>query len=332
MTSYQNLILPFVFFGYAAFVNAAVFLGTGECGFEPAPSNTTTLTELYVARQPHQGLAHGLWGAVRYLAFGQGKEGVITYDAGWLFTAEEARAALPDAEAAAIMDRAMALADEIRNVDSRLVVVFVPTKMRVSLGQETAADRAAAILRAAMAKQGVATFDAADALQDPKRDFFATDTHWTPQATRSVAALLADRFAWLNGETVFQEERKAAQSFAGDLVSFVTTDAFADWIGLPAEQVTPFAARAPKAETVDLFGATTGHILVGTSYSADPRWSFEAALKIALSQDVINHARVGQGPFAALEKYLQNPTPGATVIWEFPARYLTDPARATGGL
>ena len=332
MSFYQSLILPFAFFGYAAFVNAAVFLGGGKGSFEPGIPTVATFSDHYIARQPHQDLAHGLWGAARYLVFGQGKEGVIAGDAGWLFTAEEARAALPKAELDALSGRAAALADQIKIVGGHLVVVFIPTKMRVVLGQVTAADQSGKSLQVAMAERGVETVNALDVLGDPQGDFFATDTHWTPQATRAVAALISDRVPWLNGTSEFHEKHKATENFSGDLVSFVTTEGFADWIGLRAEKVVPFEAIASQTGTLDLFAAPQGHVLVGTSYSADPRWSFEAALKVALSQDVINHALIGQGPFAALEQYLENPTPGATVIWEFPVRYLTDPKLAAGGL
>ena len=85
-----------------------------------------------------------------------------------------------------------------------------------------------------------------------------------------------------------------------------------------------------SAGAFDLFGTDTpaSIALVGTSYSANPRWSFEAALKLALQEDVINHAEEGQGPVAPMHAFLERVDPVApppVVIWEFPVRYLSDP-------
>jgi alginate O-acetyltransferase complex protein AlgJ len=69
-------------------------------------------------------------------------------------------------------------------------------------------------------------------------------------------------------------------------------------------------------------------VLVGTSYSANPNWSFVEALKLALSQDILNYAVEGQGPIAPMQTYLQQLDPvdaPPVVIWEFPIRYLSDP-------
>jgi alginate O-acetyltransferase complex protein AlgJ len=67
--------------------------------------------------------------------------------------------------------------------------------------------------------------------------------------------------------------------------------------------------------------------LVGTSYSADPKWNFEGYLKEYLQTDVLNAAEQGLGPFETMKKYLQNEsflkTPPKLVIWEIPERYLT---------
>ena len=50
-------------------------------------------------------------------------------------------------------------------------------------------------------------------------------------------------------------------------------------------------------------------------------------MKVALARDILNFAATGQGPLVPMKAYLerQDRDPKATVIWEFPVRYLTDP-------
>jgi hypothetical protein len=77
-------------------------------------------------------------------------------------------------------------------------------------------------------------------------------------------------------------------------------------------------------------GITGGYpdlALIGTSYSADPRWGFEAALQAELSMDVLNLSVSGRGPFAAVDAALTELpvelTAARLVLWELPERYLT---------
>jgi len=78
----------------------------------------------------------------------------------------------------------------------------------------------------------------------------------------------------------------------------------------------------------DLLGdAETPEVaLVGTSYSAQPRWNFHGALQEALQQDVGNYAKEGLGPFAPMFEYLKSAdfaqAPPRLVVWEIPERYL----------
>jgi alginate O-acetyltransferase complex protein AlgJ len=118
----------------------------------------------------------------------------------------------------------------------------------------------------------------------------------------------------------------------GDLVSFVTSNAAAIRLGLGPEQITPFVAEAGDVPPTDIFAAEApviGTILVGTSYSADDRWSFAPALSLALGRDVLDLAQEGQGPIRPLRALFEDPgveaNPPEYVIWEFPVRYLADP-------
>ncbi len=78
-----------------------------------------------------------------------------------------------------------------------------------------------------------------------------------------------------------------------------------------------------------LFGdAAIPVVLVGTSYSANAAFGFEAHLKVALQRDVLNLAEEGKGPFAPMKAFLDGDvlknSPPKLVIWEMPIRYLDD--------
>jgi alginate O-acetyltransferase complex protein AlgJ len=115
------------------------------------------------------------------------------------------------------------------------------------------------------------------------------------------------------------------------LVSYVTSDTLAPMVGLATENVTPYIANiADEGDLGDLFGPqTVDVVLVGTSYSANPDWSFPEALKLSLKSDVLNAAAQGLGPVKPMSDYLASDAfrdaPPKVVIWEFPLRYLTDP-------
>jgi alginate O-acetyltransferase complex protein AlgJ len=134
------------------------------------------------------------------------------------------------------------------------------------------------------------------------------------------------------GEMPFSVTQGAVDRFTGDLVSFVTDDRLAPLVGLSPEITAPYTAESQEEAGLDIFaGAGSGAtLLIGTSYSANPAWSFAEALKLALRKDVLNFAVEGQGPAQPMLDFLASSefteAPPAVVIWEFPVRYLTDPS------
>ena len=90
-----------------------------------------------------------------------------------------------------------------------------------------------------------------------------------------------------------------------------------------------YAAEDALFEEDALFGDEDNSpavALVGTSYSADPQWNFEGALKQHLNTELSNFAQSAQGPLAPmntfLEQQLNNLPELQVVIWEIPERYL----------
>jgi alginate O-acetyltransferase complex protein AlgJ len=339
-----KLTVPFVFFGYAAFANFALFTGNAE---SPPPEGfmrggyTKQVDTLYRANLPHREPAVGLVGAARYLLLNEGRDGVVAGDKGWLFTSEEYRAqsgaiaAMPDALAWMAQVHA-----ELAAYNSRLVIVPVPAKIDIdqSFGGDATQSQALRdtydLFLTAAANADLIVVDTRADLVRVDSAFFQTDTHWTPGGAAAIAASVAESGLIELGEDDFLTVPQAPVTFTGDLVSFVTSDALAVSIGLNAETVTPYVAQMDTTGVdlggFDLFGSDgpMPMVLVGTSYSANPNWSFVEALKLALSQDILNYAVEGQGPIAPMQTYLQQLDPvdaPPVVIWEFPIRYLSDP-------
>lgn len=340
----SRFVLPVAFFSYAAVVNLgfAQFPGQSDlsAGVDLLRGGLTAeLDSVYRQSLPHREPAIGMIGALRYLAVGEGRKGVVTGSDGWLFSAEEVRAPTDDLELS--LDRIARIRDRLEAAGARLVVVPVPGKLDVMVDQsdaETARgiatlydaflaglkDRDVPVLNARAALRGGAAAELA---------FFRTDTHWTPEGAEDVAQALAASGLVELGDTHFDIEWSPRQEFTGDLVAFVTSESMAPSVGLTPESATPFTAVAQAGgDSLDIFAGTEAGstLLIGTSYSANPTFSFAEALKLSLRCDVLNLAEEGRGPARPMLDYLASPdfrdAPPELVIWEFPVRYLTDPA------
>lgn len=340
----SRFLLPLAFFGYAAVVNLgyAQFPGQSDLPKDVDVLRgglTATLDSVYRQSLPHRDGAIGMIGALRYLAVGEGRKGVIAGDDGWLFTAEEVRPLTGDLDLS--LARIARVHEQLEAAGARLVVVPVPGKLDVLVAHTdpATAEGIATLYDAFLSGlrgHGVPALNARSALRggaEAELSFFRTDTHWTQEGAEDVAQALAASGLVELGETEFVIERSPRLEFTGDLVSFVTNDDLAASIGLAPEVATPFTASA-KAEGagLDIFAGTEvgATLLIGTSYSANPTFSFAESLKLALRRDVLNLAEEGRGPAQPMLDYLASPefrdAPPELVIWEFPVRYLTDPA------
>lgn len=344
--SLSRLLLPAAFLAYALAANVAVIRDewaslSDARGHWLNGEIAGAFGGHYEAALPHRSVAEGLLGAARYVLAGEGRDGVAVGRGGWLFTAEETRPAsrrdiLRAVHYVTAVDRRLAA----RGVT--LVVVPVPAK--IDIIRRAAPDwlPVAAMARQyrrfhdALARRGIATVDARAALRaadSPARPaFLRTDTHWTPSGAAAVAQAVAQAGHVPPGRERFRRVPEPETVFAGDLVRFVTTETMAPRIGLAPETVLPWVAEAAGAATGGIFAADAAPpdtVLVGTSYSANPAWSFGPALSVALGRNVLNLAEEGLGPIRPMDAFLDRleagETPPATVIWEFPVRYLADP-------
>lgn len=294
---------------------------------------TASIDRAYDEALPFRDTGIELFGSLSWALFEEGRPGVVVGEYGWLFSREEYET---DAGSPARTEAAVeAIAGVARLLSARgvaLVVALVPPKalvggeaVRFPLPDEPR-DRTERA-RAALIAAGVAVPDLAAALA-PSTSFLSNDTHWTSAGALLAAAAVAEAAAGLVDlpDTPFTAQSQPVTEHVGDLMRYVRA---------------PFASRLPPPDTlapilavgdVDadaLFGgpATAPVALVGTSYSADPRFSFEAALKIALQADVQNFAEEAGGPFQPMADYLAataGEEPPKLVVWEIPVRYLDD--------
>lgn len=291
------------------------------------------LDEEFVVREP----SIDLFGIVEWTLFGEGRRGVVVGEGGWLFTAEEFEL-YPGAA-----DRAEARARRVAEVQAEmadkgvsLLVAYLPSKARVEaehLGEHRVPAEVAAIgprfvrgLRAA----GVDVLELEGALESVEGDaFLHTDTHWTPAGARAVAAALAAHVKesgadWVGGASVALSEG-APGPHEGDLLRYIPLGPLQAKLGPPVDTLSTPAAAVESGGGL-LGDATIPVALVGTSYSEDKRWGFVASLQAELQADVLNAAKQGQGPFVAMDEYLEDKawteSPPRLVIWEIPERYV----------
>jgi alginate O-acetyltransferase complex protein AlgJ len=338
----SRYILPVVFFGYAPFANLAYFEEPGGklAAFDMGVLKgtlTASFDSAYKTAMPHRDASIGLIGAARYVLAGEGRKGVVAGKDGWLFTAEEARAPIKDISQS--LDQIAAVRRSLAEIGATLVMVPIPAKMDIEANRANAPELSAYMedlygdFVDGLQRSGVNVVNTRrDLLALGDDAFFATDTHWTIDGAKAVAKAVAASGLIDVGDTAMAVQALPEKALTGDLVSYVTTDTLAPLVGLAQEHVIPYQANPVQtADLGDLFGPQTIDIvLIGTSYSANPDWSFAEALKLSLKSDVLNAAVQGLGPVKPMMDYLASDTfretPPKVVIWEFPLRYLTDPA------
>ena len=343
----SRFLLPAVFFGYAAAANADLVLKGDWAGLKPSLTGylhgdvTREVEAVYKTGLPHRAPAIGLLGAMRYKLLGVGKPGMIVGKDEWFFTEEEFA---PEANSADRIARSVAevvrVRDRLAEHGTRLVLVPLPAKSDVYAdqvadvydGRPGRAQYSDFVRR--LARSGIQVADTRPVLIAGKTRaevFFKTDTHWTPHGAdlvaEAVAASVGEDRDW--EESAFGLAQAQTVSFWGDLVSFVTDEDYGALAGLEKERAALWQASAPdEGGLTDLFGAESEFpvVLVGSSYSANPTWSFAEFLKARLAVDVLNVAEEGVGPGTPMFSYLNGPEfadqKPKLVIWEFPTRYI----------
>jgi alginate O-acetyltransferase complex protein AlgJ len=299
------------------------------------------ITRLYNDKFLFRNTGINLFGMLSYGLFREGRRGVLIGTDGFLFSAEEYESA-PDAQAnlTANVDFITRSAKTIEASGAKLLVAIVPAKARIYPGQrgryawppepEVRLQRAVALMQ----QNNIDAIDLSHALRAAKSEdqvFLKTDTHWTSFGASAAAKAISAKargMAELGGEVPVTMTAGIAELHRGDLLRFIRLGLFAETAGPEADRLVTWTADVETGETL-LGDSSIPVALVGTSYSADPRWSFRAFLADALKADVLNVAAEGKGPFDPMSEYLSSApfrdTPPKLVVWEIPERFLDDP-------
>ncbi|MDS7597962.1 alginate O-acetyltransferase AlgX-related protein [Agrobacterium tumefaciens] len=304
---------------------------------------TSRLEESYERELPFTGFAVELFNAVSLGVFGEARKGAIVGSNGWLFTAEEfAWSRTSEDNLKTSFERIAGIRATLAEKGSTLVIVPIPPKAQVvadELGNNILPAANADLYERFMIflrDKGISAADVAVTFGSAKPEelFLRSDTHWTVKGSglAAKAACLAMPGREQLTKTVFDSVSQARVHHVGDLAKFVD----AGWMlsGYAADVIEPLSAAAKIDDADALFaGGESGAepddqvVLVGTSYSANPLWSFEDQLKTHCGVDVLNYAKEGKGPFIPMREFLQNldsKVPPKVVLWEIPVRYLDD--------
>lgn len=281
-----------------------------------------------------------LFGTLSWVLFHEGRKGVLAGSDDWLYSSEEFES---DKGSPARITRAIdfvaSVRDRLAAKGVQLAVVTIPAKATIypeHLGRyrlpAEPAGRHEALLEGLRAK-GIDVVDPKPDLMAAKAGqqvYLRTDTHWTPAGASIVAASVARHLQGREPgeEKQFQTKPAVAdETYGGDLTRYVRLGGPAASLGPKPDLLQPFEAVATEEGSL-LGDETVPVVLVGTSYSANARWSFEPALKVAMARDVVNVAAEGQGPFKPMSTYLRSEafrdTPPKLVVWEMPDRYVDD--------
>lgn len=303
------------------------------------------IEEVYKQAFPFRSVAVGLINAISFGVFGEARGGVLVGSDGWLFTDEEftwnrsSRASLREH-----LDFVRTTAAQLRAADIEVVALLVPEKADIyaeNLGRVRPPVQRASyyetVLSALNDMEGVSAPDLRAEFLAAKTEaplFLTADTHWTVQGAGLAAKSAADRLANTDRLTRsdFDLKPQEAIDHRGDLYHFMKFGPFSGLFDHPSEAIIRVNAEAASMGLDDLFAdeAKTEVALIGSSYSANPIWSFEAQLRHHLRADLINYATEGSGPFKPMAAFLDDKLTDLpdlkTVIWEMPLRYFDETA------
>jgi alginate O-acetyltransferase complex protein AlgJ len=280
---------------------------------------------------PVRQAAINLWGSLEFSLFGNGRKGVLVGSDGWFYSSEEfERPKNFDSEIAAKLEYMTKVKTALENAGIKLAVVLIPAKARVypeHLGRYSRPkywDDVYSKFMAGLQAEGVIVPNVLNAMKARDSMFLKTDTHWTPQGARVVAHVVAEAVkSKLELQTqVFTEKPGKTIQHEGDLLKFIPHTAWGSQLA-PDQLETPLVEGTENAGA-GLFGDSTIEVaLVGTSYSANPKFNFDGALKLELQADVLNLALEGKGPITPMREFLRGlPENLKLVVWEIPERFL----------
>lgn len=287
-----------------------------------------------------------VWTAAQLVLFGEGRLGVVIGTDGWLYTNEEFNVIPKWKDAIASNLKVVSwVQGELSRAGVPLMIVIVPEKAKIYPEHIGKHERAAAHQN--LGAQLVAT---AQALSLPIIDLTAvlsqgrsegqtylrTDTHWTPYGAELAAKAVKGRLQELGLTDAaakpgdYSTTEGAEVVHRGDLLSFLPLEPMFKSLMPPVEMIRDVdtSASASLSSEMGLFDDTKlpEVALVGTSYSANPKWNFSGYLEDELNESVANYSEEGVGPFPPMMQFLGGKDfkehKPRLVIWEIPERSL----------
>ena len=297
--------------------------------------------------------SRNLWGLIEYQVFKEGRKGVLVGEEGWLYSDEEF-CYFPNEleELETKLEFMVATQKTLKSYGSELVIALVPAKARVYpeyLGRYTQPSYTLERYGRALERTQSANLNLVNLYtplteaKSSQATFLRTDTHWTNFGAELAAQTIANQvrenalFSSIDTDSYETTVQDEFEHF-GDLLKFIPLGNY-QHLG-PSPDIMQTLSTTKIENTDDsssglgggglgasLFGdASIPITLIGTSYSANPLWNFEGALKVALGADILNLADEGLGPIIPMQNYLESnelqETPPELVIWEFPERFL----------
>jgi len=303
------------------------------------------LEEIYKEEFPIRNFATGLMNAISFGVFDEARKGLVKGADGWLFSDEEFSW---NRESTETLNEHLKFVEEtvfdLSHKGVTVMAVLIPEKAdiyRDNLGRISPPTARATyyetVRRRLLAIEHLKVPDLRKRFQEARKSenvFLKADTHWTVfgagAAAKAVAETL-DESVDLK-ETAYELTPQAAVAHKGDLYKFAKFGGFSSYFDQPTEQITRLDAVAADLGLDDLFADSSAGpevALVGSSYSANPLWSFEAQLRAATKTDLINLAAEGEGPFKPMEAFLKEEIAKLpelkVVVWEMPLRYFDEP-------
>lgn len=281
------------------------------------------------------------WAAFNYLAFNEGRKGVVVGNDQWLFTTEEFEFSRRNLKN---LEDNIAYVHKVSGIlnasDVSLTVVLIPEKSEVySKFLKRESPHVVIGLRQrimdSLNQQGVASLDLFSVLNSASEPvFLRTDTHWTPFGARLSAKTLSEQFVELKSDQTFNIKFDQFKAHRGDLLGYIPVHPNFSDLGPKEDQLARYSLvrggsnsdKHSGQSSADLFGSDGITLaLVGTSYSANMSWHFADFLKFYLNRDLVNYASEGKGPFVPMDAFLRSDDfkDGLvkSVIWELPVRY-----------
>jgi alginate O-acetyltransferase complex protein AlgJ len=308
---------------------------------------TSKFDKRYKEAFPIKQFSVTLLNTISYVAFHEARKGAVIGRNGWMFTEEEFVWQSTSAEKVkSHVKDILTVKESLKEQGVQLAVILVPQKsviyheelgnIRVPIEQQQLYDTA----RQTLLKHGdIILPDVKTAFMDAKPGqqlFLGTDTHWTASGA-SIAAVVTAKAIPRNLIGDVQSLRRNAAppiKHSGDLLKFVNLGRWSEFLPVREESIVPITATSVDA-TVDEFLSEPDAaqpekqiVLVGTSYSANPLWSFQSQLELALGASIVNRAEEGKGYAAPMRSFLESSHHDLKnvrlVIWEIPVRYLVN--------